>query len=75
VPLAEIQRVSMSALQRDRAHGDLVGSAQPRGYAVAQTFVENVLENAGERRNGNQCEAVVFDGGSLLVHYDSGDVS
>jgi hypothetical protein len=35
--------------------------------------VENVLENAGERRNGNHCKAVVFGGDSLLVQYDLGD--
>jgi hypothetical protein len=41
---------------------------------VAQAFVENVLQNAGKRRNGNHCKAVVFGGDSLLVHYDLGDV-
>jgi hypothetical protein len=41
---------------------------------VAQALVENVLENASERRNSNHCKAVVFGGDSVPVHYDSGDV-
>lgn len=41
---------------------------------MAQALVENVLQNAGKRRNGNHCKAVVFGGDSLLVHYDLGDV-
>src|ERR1039458_8576282 len=30
------------ALQRDRAHGHAMGSAQPRRYPVAQPFVQNI---------------------------------
>jgi hypothetical protein len=35
--------------------------------------VENVLQDAGERRNGNQRGAVVSGGSSLLFQYDLGD--
>ncbi len=37
-----------------------MGSAQPRGHTVAQAFVQNILENAGQRRNGDQRGAVVL---------------
>src|ERR1039458_362040 len=37
------------ALQRYRAHGHAMGSAQPRRYPVAQPFVQNIPQDASKR--------------------------
>jgi hypothetical protein len=51
-----------------------MGSAQPRGHTVAQAFVQDILENAGERGDGDECESVVFRGSGMLIHGDASDV-
>ena len=50
------------ALQRDHAHGHLPRAAQPRRHAMAQPFVQNILEDARQRRHGNHRDRIVLRG-------------
>src|SRR5439155_8974489 len=54
--------------QRDRANGEAMSSAQPRCHAVAQAFVQNILEDTGERRDGNHREPIVLGRNGIVEH-------
>jgi len=48
------------ARQRDRAHGHAMGSAQPRCHPMAQAFMQNILENTGQRGDSNHRKPIVL---------------
>jgi hypothetical protein len=48
------------ALQRNRANSEAMSAAQPRGHAMAQAFVQNILEHTGERRDSHHREPIIF---------------
>jgi hypothetical protein len=56
-----------------------MGSAQPRRHTVAQAFVQNILENTGECRDGNQRGAIVLTryriGGHRAFHITAAHLS
>lgn len=75
IPSRRNQPRAYVALQRDRAHGQAMGSAQPRCRTVAHSFVQNILEDTGKRGDCNQYEPIVFrrnPGGGHTVSYTTG---
>jgi hypothetical protein len=48
-----------------------MGSAEPRDDAMPQAFVQNVLENARQRRDGDQSRPVIIGGNGRAGHVAS----
>ena len=56
------------ALQRHRAQSYLSRPAQPCCHAMAQSFVQDILKNAGQYRHGNHGNPIVLPRAFTFIH-------